>query len=48
MSNLFSRKKNYEISLYKEVYYFLEKQKKKDKGFYLEIYKKLYKIQKRL
>jgi mRNA-degrading endonuclease RelE of RelBE toxin-antitoxin system len=46
MSNLFSRKKSYKISLYKEVYDFLEKQKKKDKGFYLEIYKKLDKIQK--
>ena len=46
MLKRFSKKKEYEISIYIDVYDFLEKLKKKDKSFYLEIYKKLDKIQK--
>jgi Txe/YoeB family toxin of Txe-Axe toxin-antitoxin module len=42
----FSRKKEYKICFNKDSYDFIEKLKKKDKTFYLEIYKKLIKIKK--
>jgi len=46
MLNQFSKKKEYEIFAPKDVNDFIEKQKKKDRSFYLEIIKKLNKINK--
>ena len=40
----FSKKKEYEVYFNKDTYLFIEKLKKKDRTFYLEIYKKLIKI----
>ena len=39
------KKNEYEIFLHKNVHDYLERLKKKDKGFYLEIYNKFDKIQ---
>ena len=44
MLKRFSKKKDYEIYFNKDSYDFIEKLKKKDRTFYLEIYKKLIKI----
>jgi len=46
MLKRFSKKKDYEIYFNKDSYDFIEKLKKKDRSFYIEIYKKLIKIKK--